>query len=106
MYSELNAGKAIVLKDQVKYEKSKAIKQPFITADNTKLLLIAIDHGELPTHAAPADALITVLEGEGDLTYEGNTIHIHEHDSVKFEKGAMHSVKSDKKLKFSLLLLA
>ncbi len=105
MFNQIEAGKVFELKNEATYEKGKAVKTPFIQDGSVSMLIIAMDHAQLPEHPAPADALITVLEGEGELTYAGNRVHLKEHDSFRFDKGAIHSVTTDHKLKFSLLLL-
>ncbi len=105
MFKTIEAGKVFSLKDKASYEKGKAVKTPFIQADGTTMILVSIDHAELPEHAAPADALVSVIEGEGDIVYKGVKTHVKEHDSFKFDKGALHSVSTDHKLKFSLLLI-
>ncbi|WP_294729448.1 cupin domain-containing protein [uncultured Faecalibaculum sp.] len=102
MFNTIAAGTEFSLREQVKYEKDKAVKQPFIDQNGVKMLLVAIDHAELPDHPAPADALFIVMEGDGELTYEGKTVKVKHGTSVKFAKGAIHSVKADK-LKFMLL---
>lgn len=102
MFNTIQAGNVFELKDEIHYEKEKAVKQLFIDQNGVKMLLIAIDHSELPDHPAPADALVLVLEGEGDITYEGRTSHLSEKEAFRFDKGAIHSVKAEK-MKFMLL---
>ena len=50
------------------------------------------------------NALVTVLDGKGTLTYLGKQYTLHKGDSFIFNKGDQHAVKADKKIKFSLLL--
>lgn len=103
MFNTQKAGEVFDLKDVAAYEKGKAVKEVYVDQNGVKMLVVAIDHAELPDHPAPADALFTVLEGKGEITYNGKTVEIHEKQSFKFDKGVIHSVKADK-LKFALLL--
>lgn len=105
MLETIKVGEPFLLKDQVEYEKDKAVKKVIAQNDGATLLLAALDHAQLPDHPAPKDAVFTVLDGEGELTYAGNTVKIHHGMSVKFDQGVIHSVKTDKKLKFMLMLL-
>lgn len=102
MFDTQKAGTVFRLKEQIQYEKGKAVKQPFIDQNGVKMLLVAIDHSQLPEHPAPADALVMVLEGSGEITYDNVPVKVKEHESFKFEKGVIHSVKADK-IKFALL---
>ncbi len=102
MFNTQKPGEVFDLKDVAAYEKGKAVKEVYVDQNGVKMLVVAIDHSQLPDHPAPADALFMVLEGKGEITYEGKTTEIHEKQSFKFAKGAIHSVKADK-LKFALL---
>lgn len=102
MFDLQKAGSVFHLKDQVQYEKDKAVKQVYIDQNGVRMLLVAIDHSLLPDHPAPADALVMVLEGSGAITYNNTVAKVKEHDFFKFDKGVIHSVKADK-LKFALL---
>ncbi|WP_289108152.1 cupin domain-containing protein [uncultured Dubosiella sp.] len=98
------AGEVFALHDQISYEKGKAVKKVVEEGTAMKLILVAIEESELPTHAAPMNALVTVLDGKGTLTYLGKQYTLHKGDSFIFNKGDQHAVKADKKIKFSLLL--
>lgn len=106
MLEQVKAGEAFELKDLVDYEKDQCVKKLMINENGTKVLLIALDHAKLPEHPAPANALFTVLEGEGKLTYLGNTIDVHHGQSVKFDANAAHSVTADHKMKFMVTIFA
>lgn len=98
-------GEVFSLSDQIQTEPGKAIKKVVIDGKEMKMLLVVIEKGELPEHPAPLDALVTVIEGEGTLAYEGKApVTIRKGDSFAFKKGALHSVRAENVLKFSLLL--
>lgn len=105
MLEKVTAGKPFYLKDEAEYEKDKAVKTVIASADGAQMLIVALDHASLPDHPAPQDALLTVLDGEGELTYQGTPVKLHHGTSVKMDKGAIHSVTTDKKLKFLLVLM-
>jgi quercetin dioxygenase-like cupin family protein len=59
---------------------------------------------ELPEHAAPGDALIFALDGEGIIGYEGKEYRIHAGENFRFDKGGRHFVKASSNFKMALLL--
>lgn len=97
-------GKVFMLKDLVKYDKDQSVSKTVIEENGSKAVVVALDHGTLAAHAAPADVIFTVLEGSGTLTYQGKPIQLKHGDSVKLVKGAIHSVTADDKMKFLLML--
>lgn len=98
-------GEVFSLSNEIQFKSGEAVKKVVIDGKEMKMLLVAIEKGELPEHPAPLNALVTVLEGEGVLVYKGkDPVTMHEGDSFAFEKGALHSIRAENKLKFSLLL--
>lgn len=73
--------------------------------ERMKFVVMSFDAGTgLRPHTAPGDALLTSLDGEGVITYEGKDYTIHEGEQFVFEKGGLHAVKAVTKFKMSLLL--
>ena len=67
--------------------------------------IMAFDAGtELSEHAAPGEALIFVLDGEGVIGYEGKEHPIKAGENFRFAKAGIHSVKAAKRFKMALLL--
>ena len=58
----------------------------------------------LSEHAAPGEALIFALDGEGMIGYEGKDHPIKAGENFHFAKAGLHSVKATKKFKMALLL--
>lgn len=62
-----------------------------------KFVIMAFDAGtELSEHAAPGEALIFVLDGEGVIGYEGKEHPIKAGENFRFAKAGIHSVKAAK----------
>ena len=73
--------------------------------DKMKLVVMAFDSATgLSEHAAPGEALIFALEGEGVIGYEGVDNVIKAGENFHFAKGGMHSVKADGRFKMAILL--
>lgn len=93
------------LKDLVPYEDEKIINMDLISEDKLKFVIMSFGEGTgLSEHAAPGEALIFALDGEGIIGYEGKEYIIHAGENFKFAKGGAHYVKASQKFKMALLL--
>lgn len=93
------------LKDLIEYESGSVKNFDVMSNDNTVMCLMALDEGEeLSEHRAPGDAIITILDGEMILGYEGVEYNLKEGDSFSFKKNGRHYLKATKKFKMLLIL--
>lgn len=93
------------MKDLVPYQEGKIINMDLISEEKLKFVIMSFteDTG-LSEHAAPGEALIFALDGEGIIGYEGKEYTIHEGENFKFEKNGAHYVKATGNFKMALLL--
>ena len=92
---------AIAVRDQ----DGKIVNMDVVHNDKMKFVIMAFDAGtELSEHAAPGEALIFVLDGEGVIGYEGKEHPIKAGENFRFAKAGIHSVKAAKRFKMALLL--
>jgi quercetin dioxygenase-like cupin family protein len=102
---KLDAGKVMMLGDLVPYGEGKIVSRDVIDDPKVKLALMSFDAGTgLAEHAAPGEALIFALDGEGIIGYEGREHTIHAGENFKFDKLGKHYVRADKRFKMALLL--
>ena len=93
------------LKDLIDYESGSVKNFDIMSNANTVMCIMALDEGEeLSEHRAPGDAIITILDGEMILGYEGNEYNLKEGDSFSFKKNGRHYLKDRKKFKMLLIL--
>lgn len=93
------------LKDLIDYESGSVKNFDIMSNANTVMCIMALDEGEeLSEHRAPGDAIITILDGEMILGYEGNEYNLKEGDSFSFKKNGRHYLKARKKFKMLLIL--
>ncbi len=93
------------LKDLIDYESGSVKNFDIMSNANTMMCIMALDEGEeLSEHRAPGDAIITILDGEMILGYEGNEYNLKEGDSFSFKKNGRHYLKATKKFKMLLIL--
>ena len=105
MNKTIEAGKAFVLKDLIPYAEGRIVNMDIASNSKMKFVVMSFDAGTgLSEHAAPGDALIFALDGEGIIGYEGKEHVIHAGENFVFAKGGAHWVKATKRFKMALLL--
>ena len=105
MNEAINAGELFKLAELVPYAEGKIVNMDVVHNDKMKFVVMAFDEGTgLSEHAAPGEAIIFALDGEGIIGYEGAEHPIKAGENFCFAKGGLHSVKASKKFKMALLL--
>ena len=105
MNDALKAGEVFKLGALVPYQDGKIINMDIASNDKMKFVVMSFDEGTgLAEHAAPGEALIFALDGEGIIGYEGKEYAIKAGENFKFAKLGKHYVKANGKFKMALLL--
>ncbi len=105
MNSIVKAGEVFKLADLLPYAEGKIVNMDVVHNDKMKFVLMSFDEGcALSEHAAPGEALVFILDGEGVINYEGKDHAIKAGENFHFAKAGLHSVRATKKFKMALLL--
>ena len=105
MNNAIKAGEVFKLAELIPYQDDKIINIDVAHNDKMKFVVMAFDKGTgLSEHAAPGEAIIFALDGEGVIGYEGEDHVIKAGENFHFAKGGRHSVKATEKFKMALLL--
>ena len=105
MNEAIKAGEVFRLTELVPYAEGKIVNMDVVHNDKMKFVVMAFDEGTgLSEHAAPGEALIFALDGEGVVGYEGTNHPIKAGENFHFAKAGLHSVKATKRFKMALLL--
>ena len=105
MNEAIKAGEVFRLRDLISYEEDKIMNMAVVDNDKMKLVVMAFDEGtRLSEHAAPGEAIVFALDGEGVIEYEGQEHLIKAGENFHFAKAALHSVKATKKFKMALII--
>ena len=105
MNEVIKAGEVFKLAELVPYVDGKIVNMDVVHNDKMKFVVMAFDEGTgLSEHAAPGEAIIFALDGEGVIGYEGKDHPIKAGENFHFAKAGLHSVKATKKFKMALLL--
>ena len=101
----IKAGDVFKLAELVPYVDGKIVNMDVVHNDKMKFVVMAFDKDTgLTEHAAPGEALIFALDGEGVIGYEGKNHPIKAGENFHFAKAGLHSVKATKRFKMALLL--
>lgn len=105
MNKAIKAGEVFKLAELVPYAEGKIVNMDVAHNDKMKFVVMAFDEGTgLSEHAAPGEAIIFALDGEGVIGYEDKEHPIKAGENFHFAKAGLHSVKATKKFKMALLL--
>ena len=86
------------------FSRELKIGDSIITYTDTPMGMRSAEGTGLSEHAAPGEAIIFALDGEGVIGYEGKEHPIKAGENFHFAKAGLHSVKATKKFKMALLL--
>ncbi|MDO4458566.1 MAG: cupin domain-containing protein [Clostridia bacterium] len=105
MSDMINTGEVFELANLVPYSEGKIVNMDIVRNEKLKFVIMAFDGGTaLSEHAAPGEAIIFALDGEGIISYEGKEFTIRAGENFCFAKGGMHSVRAETGFKMALLL--
>ena len=86
-------------------EEGKIVNADLVNNEGMKVALMSFDAGcALPEHAAPGDAIIFALEGEGQIMDGGEYHDIKAGENYSFGPGGRHSVIAKTPFKMCLVL--
>ena len=72
MYKNIAKQTKLLLKDLVAYQDGQVVSKTLVQNDKVSMTLFSFDKGEeISTHASGGDAMVTVLEGVGRFTVDG-----------------------------------
>ena len=105
MNNAVKAGEVFKLSELIPYQEGKIINMDVAHNEKMKFVIMSFDEGTgLAEHAAPGEALIFALDGEGVIGYEGKAHPIKAGENFKFAAGGKHWVKANGRFKMALLL--
>lgn len=106
MNEAVKAGEVFTLADLVPYQPGRVVNMDVASSSTMKFAVMSFDEGTgLSEHAAPGEALIFALDGEGIIGYEGKEYTLKAGGNFKFAKNGRHYVKAVQKFKMALLLV-
>ncbi|MEY8321369.1 cupin domain-containing protein [Lachnospiraceae bacterium 46-61] len=99
----IEKGVILKLKEQVSYQNGQIVSKTLVQNESVSMTLFAFEKGEeISTHAAGGDALVTVLEGTGKFTINGEEFLLQQGESIIMPKDIPHAVYGEQRFKMLL----
>jgi quercetin dioxygenase-like cupin family protein len=99
-------GKSNILSEMVQYQDSAVISRTIIKKDTGTITLFAFDEGqELSEHSAPFDAMLMILDGDGEILIDGKSHLLSSGESIIMPANIPHAVKATNKFKMLLIMI-
>jgi len=104
--AKMPAGEAINLAGLVSYAAESIVSRTLIENRAGTITLFAFDAGQgLSEHTAPFDALVHVLDGEGEFTVDGKANTVRTGQALLMPASLPHAVKAAERFKMLLTML-
>lgn len=101
----LRRGAAAHITEILPLQPGRIVNLDLVASPSLKFALMSFGAGTgLSEHAAPGDALVLALSGEGLIGYEGEKHPIRAGENFKFAAGGRHSVGAPSGFQMALLL--
>ncbi len=99
-------GEEFVLRDLVQLEPGRVNSLTLSQTPGCKITVFAIDEGEgMSSHAAAGDAMVTCLEGKGQIVIDDVAHEVLPGQSIVIPANAPHSVKALEPYKMLLVVV-
>lgn len=103
MYRNIDKQKKLMLKDLVEYQDGQVVSKTLVQNDLVSMTVFSFDKGEeISSHSEGGDAMVTVLEGVGRFTVDGEVFILGEGETLIMPKGIPHAVFGEEKFKMQL----
>ena len=84
-YKNIDKKAKLELRDQLTYQQGQVVSKTLVQNDAVSVTLFAFEKDEeISTHESGGDAMVTVLEGTGRFTIEGDVFTLHEGETAIF----------------------
>lgn len=102
----IEIGEVLHFADQVSYLKGQIVSKTLAQNDAVNLTLFAFDKGEeISSHESDGDALIIVLDGEGQVSIDGKWNILTSGDSILMPAKHPHAVYAPEQFKMLLIVV-
>lgn len=106
MIKNMNKAEVLKLKDEVAYQTGQVVSKTLAQNDALSVTLFAFDKGEeISSHESTGDAFVTCLDGEGEITIDGEKYILHEGDSIVMPARHPHAVYGKEQYKMLLVVV-
>ena len=105
-YKNIDKKAKLELRDQLTYQQGQVVSKTLIQNDAVSVTLFAFEKDEeISTHESGGDAMVTVLEGTGRFTIEGDAFILHEGATIIMPANKPHAVYGEERFKMLLTVV-
>lgn len=102
----LETSKSFELKKLIEYSKDSIVSRTIAESKAGTLTVFAFDKGQgLSEHSAPFDAIVQVIDGNGEFTIGGNPVKVSAGQIIIMPANVPHAVRAVKKFKMLLTMI-
>ena len=106
LIKNINKAEVLTLKEQVSYQEGQVVSKTLVQNDAVSVTLFAFEKDEeISTHESGGDAMVTVLEGTGRFTIEGDVFILHEGETIIMPAKKPHAVYGEERFKMILTVV-
>ena len=103
MYKNIDKKVKLQLKDLVEYQPGQVVSKTLVQNEKMSVTVFSFDRDEeISTHAAGGDAMVTVLEGTGRFTVDGEVFVLSAGETLVMPKDIPHAVYGQESFKMLL----
>ena len=101
----ISPSEVLNLKDSVEYADGQVVSKTLIQNDGVGITVFAFAKGEgISTHESKGDALVTVLDGKGKITINGEDFILSSGQSIVMPANTPHAVYGKENFKILLVV--
>jgi quercetin dioxygenase-like cupin family protein len=94
------------LAEMASYQNGSVVSKEIMRKQTGTVTLFAFDKGQgLSEHTAPFDALVSIVDGQAEITISGNPITVKEGEMVIMPANEPHALKALEKFKMLLVMI-
>ena len=90
----------------VDYQTGSVVSRTIIDKKAGTITFFAFDQGQgLSEHVAPYDALVSILDGEAEVTISGKAFHLRSGEMIILPAKKTHALRATAKFKMMLVMI-
>lgn len=102
----ISKAEVLTLRDQVAYQSGQVVSRTLAQNEHVSVTLFSFDKGEeISTHESGGDAMVTCLDGVGNITVDGVEHILHEGESIVMPARHPHAVYGQEQFKMLLVVV-
>jgi quercetin dioxygenase-like cupin family protein len=102
----INFASALKISDLVSYQPGQVVSKTLAQNPAVSLTIFAFDKGEeISSHESAGDAMVLVLDGEGEITIGSEKHTVKEGETIVMPSNTPHAVFAKEKFKMFLIVV-